>query len=195
MGEGTAIRTNVPDNIMWPEDFQFDEGDNQPSYPKKRKGYTVIRDTREHQGKGWQFDIDNFCVGMEPGVLKTGDYSLKGYEDIFTIERKASVSEIAVNLSEKRWPDVLNRLRDMKHSFLIAECSLYDVLSFPETSNLPKYVKAKIKMNGRVIIKKICEQMLSHNLNIIWAGNVENAEQIASSLFKRIYESYPDRAG
>ena len=42
--------------------------------------------------------------------LNTGDYSIEGMESIFTIERKMSVSEIANNITENRFKDVLDRL-------------------------------------------------------------------------------------
>lgn len=62
--------------------------------------YTVIQDTREQ--KGWYFSEYDKCNGMEQGSLKTGDYTLKGFEDMVCIERKFSVEEIATNLGKKK---------------------------------------------------------------------------------------------
>lgn len=187
MGKRRTICRNVLDKIMWPEDFQFNETSEKRI--KSGKGYTVIKDTREHEGKGWNFNAQDLCLGTQIGTVKTGDYTLLGYEDIFTIERKATVAEIANNLTESRWSDFINRMREIKYSFFIMEFTLEEVFCYPDCSDLPYKVKKQIKMNGKVIAKKICEQMLSHDLNIIWAGNSQTAQQIASCLFKRIYDT------
>ena len=67
---------------------------------KKTSKYTVIKDTREQDG--WFFSPYDKCDGMEVGTLHTGDYTLKGFEDIVCVERKASVTEIAMNLGRKK---------------------------------------------------------------------------------------------
>jgi ERCC4-type nuclease len=179
---------------MWSQEFRPDETNNEHASGERQTGYLVIKDTREKEQKGWVFQPENLCLGMEVGTVKTGDYTLRGYEDIFTIERKASVSEIANNLSESRWPAFLDRMYSLKYSFIIAECTMQEVLKFPEGSTLPKKIKEKVRMTGKIILKKLCEQMYSHELNIIWAGNSINAQEVAKSLFKRIYEKYPDKA-
>ena len=53
--------------------------------------YRVIKDTREKDG--WTFTEYDKCEGMDMDALHTGDYTLKGFEDVVCIERKASVSE------------------------------------------------------------------------------------------------------
>ena len=62
--------------------------------------YKVIKDTREQDG--WFFSPYDKCSGMEVGTLNTGDYTLEGFEDVVCIERKASVSEVAMNLRKKK---------------------------------------------------------------------------------------------
>jgi len=57
--------------------------------------FTIIVDTREQTP--WTFD--NYVVASQK--LDTGDYSIQGLEHIFTIERKKSVSEIAIILVKK----------------------------------------------------------------------------------------------
>ena len=42
------------------------------------------------------------CSGMDVSTLHTGDYTLEGFEDVVCIERKACVSEIAMNLGKKK---------------------------------------------------------------------------------------------
>ena len=78
------------------------------------KNYTVIKDTREQDG--WIFAPYDRCEGMEVDTLHTGDYTLKGFEDIVCVERKASVSEIATNLGKKK-KAFYNEMERMGDSF------------------------------------------------------------------------------
>ena len=66
--------------------------------------YTIIIDTREQQP--WAFKHHSVANRK----LDTGDYSMEGFEDIFTIERKKSISEIANNIVESRFSNALERL-------------------------------------------------------------------------------------
>ena len=68
---------------------------------KNHDPFTIIVDTREQTP--WEFGFHNTAKRK----LDTGDYSMEGYESLFTIERKRSVSEIANNLSENRFKDCL----------------------------------------------------------------------------------------
>ena len=71
----------------------------------KTPPFTVIKDTREQDG--WTFErFDtryHTCTGMVLQKLETGDYSLKGMENIFCIERKGSVAELAQNLGKDKY--------------------------------------------------------------------------------------------
>ena len=69
--------------------------------------FTIIIDTREQQP--WVFE--QYVVANKK--LDTGDYSIEGYENIFAIERKKSINEIANNIIEPRFKDVLTRLAQL----------------------------------------------------------------------------------
>ena len=56
---------------------------------KKIPSYTVIKDTREQ--RGWIFNKSDRCDGMRVETLKTGDYTLGGFEEMVCVERKFSV--------------------------------------------------------------------------------------------------------
>ena len=49
--------------------------------------YTVIRDTREKDEKGWGFKSSKYCAGTIEEKLDTGDYSLYGWAQHLCIER------------------------------------------------------------------------------------------------------------
>ena len=85
----------------------------------KTPPFTVIKDTREQDG--WTFErFDtryHTCTGMVLQKLETGDYSLKGMENIFCVERKGSVAELAQNLGKDKYRFFaeIERMKSIKH--------------------------------------------------------------------------------
>jgi hypothetical protein len=125
--------------------------------------------------------------------LDTGDYSIVGFESIFTIERKRSVSEIANNITESRFKDVLQRMGQIPHSFMLMEFDLEEIYQFPVGSDIPKKMWDKLRISGNYIMKYLVEAQLNHNIHILFCGDAENAERTAVSIMKRIYEKYGNK--
>jgi hypothetical protein len=154
--------------------------------------YKVIKDTREKDG--WIFEPSdlNKCTGMEIGTLKTGDYTLRGYENLLCIERKASVSEIATNLGKKKktFEREMERMMDFRLSFIILEFDLKDVLMFPEGTNIPQRARSKIKITSKYLLRTLTEFQFKYNSKILFCGNKENAQAMAVSIFKRVIEMF-----
>lgn len=146
--------------------------------------FTIIVDTREQIP--WEFGYHETAKKK----LDTGDYSIEGFENILAIERKKSVSEIATNLSESRFKDVLLRLSKIKHPYMVFEFSLDDVYNFPVGSDIPKRMWDKLKISGNYIIKRLVEIQLEYNIQIVFCDDPSNAERFSVSLMKRIYERY-----
>jgi hypothetical protein len=143
--------------------------------------FNVIIDTREQHP--WQFET----IEKTMAKLDTGDYSLKGFEDLFCIERKGSVSEFANNVTEKRYVDVVERLSKVKYSFLLLEFDLYDLLRYPEGSNVPKRIREKIRITPKFLLKKINELQIMHNIKVVFCGDPISAEIMALSIMRKIY--------
>jgi hypothetical protein len=143
--------------------------------------FNVIIDTREQHP--WEFETIEKTIAK----LDTGDYSLKGFEDLFCIERKASVSEFANNITEKRYVDVVERLSKVKYSFLLLEFDLYDLLRYPEGSNVPQRIRDKIRITPKFLLKKINELQIMHNIKVIFCGDPISAEIMALSIMRKIY--------
>lgn len=134
----------------------------------------------------WEFGFHN----TSKRKLDTGDYSIEGYESLFTIERKKSVSEIANNITESRFKDVLERMSKIPHSFMLMEFDLDEIYSFPVGSDVPKKMWDKLKISGNYIMKYLIEAQLKYNIHILFCGDPSNAEKVAISIMKRIYEKY-----
>ncbi len=152
--------------------------------------YTVIQDTREQDG--WFFSPYDQCEGMERATMNTGDYTLKGYEDVVCIERKASVAEIAMNLGRKKKPfnAEMERMKDFPFSFLILEFSMADLIQFPKGSTVPKNARGQVRITGKYLLKSLMEFQIWYDTKILFCGNKQNAFLVTNSLFKRLTELF-----
>lgn len=149
--------------------------------------FTIIVDTRERIP--WEFELHSTAKRK----LDTGDYSIEGFESIFCIERKRSVSEIANNITESRFKDVLERMSKIPHSFILLEFSADEVYQFPVGSDVPKKLWDKLKISGNYIMKYLTEIQLNYNVHVIFCGYTETAERMAVGIMKRIYEKYANK--
>ena len=152
--------------------------------------YTVIKDTREQDG--WFFSPYDKCEGMEIGTLHTGDYTLRGFEEVVCIERKASVSEIAMNLGRKKeaFQKEMERMKDFPFSFIVCEFDMDDVLKYPEGSNVPQKARSQVRVTGKYLLKCLMEFQIWYDTKIILCGNKNNAFLVCNSIFKRLNELF-----
>lgn len=150
----------------------------------KNKEFNIIVDTREQLP--WEFGFHT----TSRQKLHTGDYTIEGLEDIFVIERKMSVSEIATNITENRFKNVLDRLSKIPHSYMIMEFSIEDIYTFPVGSDIPKRLWDKLRIKGNYIMKVLLEASINHNIHLLFCDDSSNAERTAISLIKRMYEKY-----
>jgi ERCC4-type nuclease len=109
-------------------------------------------------------------------------------ENIVAIERKRNVAEIANNITESRFEDVINRLKQIKYPFILLEFNLQSVLQYPVGSSIPKRLWNKIKISPNYIMKHLIDLQIEHHINVIFCGDSDNAEQMATSILKRIHK-------
>ena len=152
--------------------------------------YTVIRDTRERQG--YFFNEFQACEGMIDRKLDTGDYSIDGLEDKICIERKASPTELALNLGSNKATFLreIERMKDFDHRFLVLEFTPEDLNGFPHNSKIPEAKKRSIKVSGKYITKCLMEFMIYDDIQVLFCGDKHNAFLMVSSLLKRLNEKY-----
>ena len=147
----------------------------------KHDDFTIIIDTREQQP--WSFE--HYTTASKK--LDTGDYSIEGLEDIICIERKKSVTEVANNITESRFIDVIDRMSKYKYAFLLLEFDLEQVLNYPVGSNLPRRLWDKVKITPAFIIKHILELQLNHNIKVLFCGSQSDAEKMAEYILKKAH--------
>lgn len=182
---------------------------------KKKTKYTVIQDTREQEG--WFFTPYDRCEGMEIGTLQTGDYTLKNYEEVVCVERKASPSEIAQNLGKKKqaFYNEIERMRDFPFRYIILEFSASDLIDYPLSLlddkdrelwtrytlgeiPLPKFKRFQVvkgtRITGKYLLKALLEIGIKYEVQILFADNKKNAFTICNSIFKRLAELFDERS-
>lgn len=147
--------------------------------------YTVLRDTREQTG--WVFKASADCAGTEVTTLKTGDYTLKDYENILCVERKGCIAEFANNLVKEyaRFCRELDRMQtDHEHCFILLEFTMDDLLDYPRSADLPPRVKRRIVVTGSLLLKRLLEIELSYKVKILFCGN--RGQKVLTAIFKQI---------
>ena len=124
--------------------------------------------------------------------LDTGDYSIEGLEDKVCIERKARVSELAINLGKdkRRFMNEIERMKEFPFKFLILEFSLEDVMDFPERSDIPEEKWSSIVITNKYMLKMLIEFQMYDDIHVIFCGNRKNAKLVVSSILKRVNEFY-----
>jgi hypothetical protein len=160
----------------------------------KAPPYTVIKDTREQDGYIFEKFTGRYtsCRGMIVKKIDTGDYTLLGMEDKLCIERKASVSELAINLGKdkRRFLDEIERMKSFPYKFLILEFSLEDLMIFPEGSNIPQEKWPSIVMTNKYMLKMLTEFQMYNGIHVLFCGNKKNAKLMINSILKRVNEHY-----
>lgn len=161
--------------------------------------YRVLRDTSEHEGKGWWFPVSERCLGTVEKNLYTADYSLEGYYDnkLFVVERKGSVAEFAANLTQKdKWDDfkqVLERMEEFRWPFLVLEFPQELIKTYPVGSGIPAAQQKLVRLTGRFLLRRVCEIELRYKTKIVYTGGC--GRDYVSSLFKRVTEAVPCPSG
>lgn len=147
------------------------------------KSFNIIIDTREK--KPWSLECPSI-LQKTYRKLATGDYSVDGYEDIFCIDRKASVAEIALNINQKRFHKELARMQKMPHAYILLEADFDELINFPMKSSLPDRIKKKIRVSGQYILKCIARMNIKYGVHFVFCGNRERAQKYAISIMKEI---------
>lgn len=142
----------------------------------------IIKDTREKNP--WDFSFYPECEAEYNQALPTGDYTIFGYEKKIIIDRKASVEEIAMNISKKsidRFTRELERMKEFDERYIICEFSLDDLISFPKNSVVPV-----VKVNGEYVLKRILELEKQFNVQFIFCRDRIEAQDKVMELFKNV---------
>jgi ERCC4-type nuclease len=138
----------------------------------------ICRDTREKKGK-WDFS-EYKDVEIIDKALHVGDYTLQGLESFVAVERKANIEEIYSNFSLKvisKRLDAIYRLKSVRYSFFILECSIADI-----------YNGSFFSAQRPEFIMSILNQLMMDGINVIFSGGF--GEKFTYDLFKKIEKKH-----
>ena len=130
--------------------------------------YTIIVDSREQ--KPWW----NNC---EVAGLKTGDYSIKGHEEHFAIERK-SLPDLLQTLTSghQRFKKELARATQMRYFAILVEGSYSDMAK-------KKWANSwRSRVQGHTILSIVNTLRVKYGIQIIFASSRVEAKSIARGL-------------
>ncbi len=153
---------------------------------------TVIRDTREHAGQGWEFGgSHSYFEDTVTQTLKTGDYSLVGLDKVVCIERKGTPGELFGNIFDaedfKRFNRELARMRKFPVAAIILEFSVWDVINWKQITNIPHAMKSR--MHDYAFLSKLTEFYIEYpSIQLIFAGR--HGKEMAGYVLKKAYQQY-----
>ncbi|MEM7387249.1 MAG: ERCC4 domain-containing protein [Verrucomicrobiota bacterium] len=123
---------------------------------------TVVIDTREKAPL-------RFSENTESGSLYSGDYSIKGYEDIFAVERK-SLADLTGSLSSgrDRFQRELHRLRGYRFKRLLIVASKADA----------KAKKYRSQITPASVFGSVQAFEVRYDIPVIWEPSELNAARL-----------------
>lgn len=132
---------------------------------------TYIIDTRENH----PYEI----IGAKEKTLKTGDYSVEGYEDRIAVERKA-FSDLynCLTTDTERFEKQLQRLSKFDHSYLIIDSTVSGLLLGSPYSDVP----------GEVILKRLVRLYVKYKVPFCFAEN--KGAKITQNLLNEAVKTY-----
>ena len=145
---------------------------------------TILIDTREQHPLNFSF----YGVETCRATLKYGDYSLKGYESLCLIERKASTGELYGNLVKNfdRFCRELEKAKDCVYKYIICEFHESDMYTFPKGSGIPFYLHRGLNSRGSFFRKRACQIQEDYGVVFVFCGDAQGASEKVIEIFKEI---------
>ncbi len=117
--------------------------------------------------------------------IRTGDYSIQGFERKVTVERKTT-SDLYSSLSQRRdkFMEEMERIQHFECKALLIEATYDQVINAPRTSYVRKFSKLQ-KPHLRGALTKI---MAEYNIPVIFAGSRRNGEEWTHKVLRTYFE-------
>jgi ERCC4-type nuclease len=154
--------------------------------------FIVAVDDREKLPYSFDATGPDFQVDVQH--LKTGDYTIAGFEDVFAVERKSIPDLVqSVTWGRKNFEAEIGRAQDMADWAIVIEGSPGDV---------SKYIEAQRRYGAKVHPNSVLGTVRSwndyKNANFEWCGSREAAQARTYELLRKwymkhhhLYESSP----
>lgn len=138
----------------------------------------IVVDTRERDP--FKYRAGKSVAGIVHEKLDHGDYSLKGYEYLITIERKAKVDELAGNLGKHRARFIreLERMQSCRRRYIVVEDHWSSIFK----------TKRHSRMHPNAIFESIMALSVKYGVSVIFAGTRKQAHKIVRSLLLKAFK-------
>ncbi len=143
--------------------------------------FIIVADTREQVP--FVFDAINLKIHETPQVeratLKTGDYSLKGFEDVICIERK-SIADLfgSCGKGRPRFEREFMRMAAFEYAALVIEVDWQDIYTKPPNRS---------KLSPKNILRTLMAWHMRYNVHIWPCPGRSFAEKTTYLLLDRFY--------
>lgn len=145
------------------------------------KKLVIKIDTREQK----PIDFSFFGVECVHEKLDTGDYSIPGYENEITIDRKFSAGELYLNIFQDyvRFKKELLRMQNIKHRYIVCEFPYYNI------SEWPKYaIKKGYKFTNQHFMDKINHIQEKYGVEFVFCKDRVEATDKIFEILKDFYD-------
>ena len=145
------------------------------------KPLIIIRDTREQQP--FKFQRIDPPPKVEVSTLKTGDYSLKSFEnDHITVERK-SLSDLFLSFGQgrQRFQREIERMQDFHYAAVVVEGDWIAVLRNPHSYS---------SMNPKTIYASVIAWEQRYGVSFWMCPNRAFAEKTTYRILERFYRDH-----
>jgi hypothetical protein len=151
------------------------------------KKFTIIRDSKEHEGHGWRWNKSQWCNGSKVEALKTGDYTIEEVPQLIIIERKQNFNELCSNFisHRDRLKRLFERMTSYRYRYLIIECELSDILNKWNYQYLPAKIRGRAPS---IILGSLVSAGLRYGIQVIFAG--QNGKEYATRVMRKAYSYY-----
>lgn len=156
---------------------------------KKKVKPVLVCDTRER--KPWSFEKDPAFESIVFEKLDCGDYSIKGLEDIISIERKSGGDELLSNFLDDpgRVFAEFDRMDHHLIKVMIVEADLSDLLDVKHYYVNRRSFKTKnLKMPVAVVMRYLIDLMTEKGVIVLFAG--KNGKKLAKQILLKVFDMH-----
>jgi ERCC4-type nuclease len=138
----------------------------------------ILRDTREQ--RGWDFASVAPPPIVEVATLKTGDYSLKGYENQICIERKSLIDAYGTfGQGRTRFQRELERMVTYQFAAVVIEADWHSIVKRPPSRS---------RLNPKTVVASIAAWSQRFGVHFWTCPNREFAERWTYRLLERFWK-------
>lgn len=138
---------------------------------------TIVIDTRERDP--FNYKRGKSVAGVVVEKLDHGDYSIKGYEHLISIERKASVDELSGNLGKNRarFMREMERMQSARRGYIVVEDHWSSI-----------FKRGYSRMHPNALFESIMALSVKYGVSVIFAGTRKQAHKITRSLLLKAFK-------